>query len=67
MDRISRTAFRQFQDRLNLGAADVLDVVDETGTRFQSAWDDARPTFPRLVDHWIEGRRPAVTARLSSS
>lgn len=67
MERISRTPFRQFQDRLNLGATDVLDVVDETVARFQTAWPDARPTFPPFVSHWIEGRRSAVIARLASS
>lgn len=67
MDRISRTTFRQFQDKLSLGATDVLDVVDETVARFQTAWPDARPIFPTFVDHWIEGRRSAVIARLASS
>ncbi len=67
MDRISRTPFRQFQDRLNLGATDVLDVIDETVARFQTAWPDARPIFPPFVNDWIEGRRSAVIARLAPS
>ena len=67
MDRINRTTFRQFQDKLSLGATDVLDVVDETVARFQMAWPDARPTFPTFVNRWIEGRRSAVIARLASS
>ncbi|MDD4866758.1 MAG: type II toxin-antitoxin system HipA family toxin [Mycobacterium sp.] len=67
MDRISRTTFRQFQDKLSLCGTDVLDVVDETVARFQTAWPDARRSFPTFVNHWIEGRRSAVTARLVSS
>lgn len=67
MDRISRTPFRQFQDRLHLEATDVLDVIDETVARFQAAWPHARPLFPPFVDHWIDSRRSAVIARLGSS
>lgn len=64
MDRITRSSFQQFQDKLDVGAADVLEVVDETVARFQSAWADTGHIFPSFVRLWIEGRRSAVIARL---
>lgn len=66
MDRIGRSSFRKFQDKLDVGAADVLEVVDETVARFQSVWADTRDIFPPFVRLWIEGRRSAVIARLES-
>lgn len=65
MDRIGRDAFRQFQSRLGVSSADVLDVVDETVARFEEVWPDARPAFPWFVSQWIDGQREAVVSRLS--
>jgi serine/threonine-protein kinase HipA len=66
LDRVSRDAFRRFQLRLGVGAAEVLDVVNETVERFEAAWPDAQATFPPFVARWIENRRVAVLARLAS-
>jgi hypothetical protein len=67
MDRVRRDAFRQFQQRLGVGAADVLGVIDETMERFEAAWPAAQATFPPFVGRWIEDRRPAVISRLASA
>lgn len=66
MDRISRDAFRQFQLRLCVSAADVLDVVDDTLEKFEVAWPNAKATFPPPVGSWIENWRASVIARLTS-
>ena len=67
IDRVRRDAFRQFQLRLGVGAADVLDVVDQTLEGFETKWPDAQASFPPFVARWIESRRPAVVGRLASS
>jgi serine/threonine-protein kinase HipA len=66
IDRVRRNTFRQFQLRLGVGAAEVLDVVDQTLGRFEAAWPDAQAAFPPFVARWIEDRRSAAIARLAS-
>ena len=67
LERIGRDAFRQLQRRLDVGAADVLDVVDETVDRFEAAWRaGAGERFPTFVAHWIEARRSSAIGRLTS-
>jgi HipA-like protein len=67
LDRVGHDAFRRFQLRLGVGAAEVSDVVTETVERFEAAWPDAQATFPPFVARWIENRRAAVIARLASA
>ena len=67
IERVGRTAFRQFQARLGVAASEVLEVVDDTVAKFEVAWDEAQPSFPSFVARWIEDRRPAAIARLASS
>lgn len=66
VERVGRGAFQAFQRRIGADRTDVLDVVDETVAQFQAAWPDAKGTFPAFVGDWIEQRRQAVVARLTS-
>lgn len=68
LERVGRDAFRQLQRRLGVDSTDVLDVVDETLTRFEAAWSSgAGDQFPAFVRQWIEQRLPSTMNRLSCS
>lgn len=67
VERVGREAFRQLQRRLRVDAADVLDVVDGTVTRFEAAWrDGAGEQFPAPVARWIEAHKLSAIERLTS-
>lgn len=67
-ERIGRGQFARLQRLVEAESEDVLDVVDETVTRFRESWEDQmKVIFPKVARDWIDRNLDAATRRLSVS
>lgn len=65
-ERIKRRDFQRLQGKLDVAAADVIDIVDNTIEAFSASWrDGARETYPPFIAQWIDTHLTHVQKQLS--
>lgn len=65
LEQISRSHFKRLQEKLQVGSADILDILDVTLENFFNVWPSMREEMPADVARWIDGHASHTRTQLT--
>jgi uncharacterized protein y4dM len=65
LEQISRSHFKRLQEKLQVGSADILDILDVTLENFFDVWPSMREEMPADVARWIDGHASHTRTQLT--